>query len=90
MPGESQHNVRSNGFHREEAAPDVTLETARNPTFEKPLTVKQLAATLGVKVGWVYSRTSPRCSDPIPHMKVGKYVLFYLSKVQEWLTDHSR
>jgi hypothetical protein len=38
---------------------------------------------------FIYSRTGPRCPDPIPHFKLGKLLRFRLSDVQGWLNDRS-
>lgn len=46
------------------------------------LTVKELASTLSVPESWVYQRTA---DGSIPHVRVGRYVRFDLSRVMRWL-----
>jgi hypothetical protein len=38
----------------------------------------------------VYDRTRQNFPDPIPHLKLGKYVRFDLAKVQDWLAERTR
>ena len=40
------------------------------------LTVRDVAERLRVPVSWVYEHVRPDCRDPIPHVKLGKYVRF--------------
>jgi len=57
---------------------------------EKLVTVEQLAEYLNLSKRFVYEHTSPRCVDPIPNKKLGKFVRFRLSDVEEWLANHTR
>jgi predicted DNA-binding transcriptional regulator AlpA len=57
--------------------------------LDKLLSIRDLAAFLGVSDKFIYSRTGPRCPDPIPHFKLGKLLRFRLSDVQVWLNDRS-
>ena len=49
------------------------------------LTVKEVAAILRVPVSWVYERTRRRGFEMLPYLKVGKYLRFRLSEVQNYL-----
>jgi excisionase family DNA binding protein len=53
------------------------------------LTPKQVAERLQVKPSWVYEQTRDRAGvrnpDPLPHIKLGKYLRFDWQDVLEWL-----
>jgi predicted DNA-binding transcriptional regulator AlpA len=47
--------------------------------------IKAAAAFLGVPVGYLYERTSPKSPlGKVPHVKIGKYVRFRLSELEVW------
>ncbi len=45
------------------------------PDYEM-LNSKQLAVKLGLPESWIRNQTRRSCPDPIPHVKVGKYIRF--------------
>jgi predicted DNA-binding transcriptional regulator AlpA len=53
------------------------------------LTPRQLAERLQVPVSWVYENTRKRASkrnaDPLPSIRMGKYLRFYWPEVEKWL-----
>ncbi|PYX04489.1 MAG: hypothetical protein DMG85_17675 [Acidobacteria bacterium] len=49
--------------------------------------VEELSKFLGVANSWIYDRTRVNSPDPIPHMKLGKYIRFDVGEVQAWLND---
>jgi hypothetical protein len=49
------------------------------------LTPVQLAERLQVSRAWVTEKTRRRCIDPVPHMRIGKYVRFHWPAVSAWL-----
>jgi hypothetical protein len=53
------------------------------------LTPEQLAGFLNVEVSWVYeqtrSRANQRDADPLPCIRMGKYLRFYWPAVERWL-----
>ena len=57
--------------------------------MEEILTPTQVAARLQVKPSWVYEQTRERAevrnSDPLPHMKMGRYLRFDWKDVADWL-----
>jgi hypothetical protein len=57
----------------------------------KFLTPEDLAAYLRVRVRWIYEHARCTCSDPIPHLKLGKYIRFNPEspEFQAWLQRHS-
>jgi hypothetical protein len=57
------------------------------------LTPAQLAAKLSVPVSWIREKTRERArkrdADPLPCVRLGKYVRFDWSQVQEWVRRQS-
>jgi excisionase family DNA binding protein len=51
----------------------------------KLLSVKELSALLGVSRDWVYKRTRPSATDPLPCVRLGKLLRFPAEKVREYL-----
>ena len=47
--------------------------------------VAETARVLNVPVSWVYGRTRRRGKERIPHIKLGKYLRFENTLVQEWV-----
>jgi excisionase family DNA binding protein len=69
-----------------ETEPQLRYAKSSTPLEAEPLLrVQDVAAILKVPVSWVYERTRQRGIDQIPHLKVGKYVRFRLSEVEEYL-----
>jgi excisionase family DNA binding protein len=58
------------------------------------LTPQQVAERLQLPESWVYEQTRNRASirvaDPLPHMKVGRYLRFKWSDVLAWLERQNR
>jgi len=58
------------------------------------LTPQQVAERLQLPESWVYEQTrnraSVRIADPLPHMKVGRYLRFKWSDVLAWLERQNR
>ncbi len=52
---------------------------------ERLLTVDDVAQLLCVPKSFVYDRTQKKARDPIPHIKLGKYVRFWYSDLLEYL-----
>jgi len=53
------------------------------------LTPEQLAERLKVKVSFIYENTRRRAgirnADPLPSIRMGKYLRFYWPEVEKWL-----
>jgi predicted DNA-binding transcriptional regulator AlpA len=66
-----------------------TLKEHYQPTMEEILTPTQVAERLQVKPSWVYEQTRERAEvrnpDPLPHMKMGRYLRFDWKDVIDWL-----
>ena len=49
------------------------------------MTVEELAEMLKVKVSWIYDRVSSDHHDPLPHLRLGRYIRFERALVLEFL-----
>ncbi len=58
----------------------MSIPTPARP--ERFITVDDLADVLGVPPSWIYERTA---RGEIPFYRVGRYVRFRLSEVEDWL-----
>ena len=54
------------------------------------LTPAELAARLKVKPGWIYEKMRPRTGNPIPVIKMGRFLRFNWPAVAEWLAAQQR
>ena len=54
------------------------------------LTVKEVAELLKVPTSWVYERCRASAQDPVPHVKLGKYLRFYRSDLIRYLENLRR
>ena len=56
------------------------------------LTPDELSERLKVDVSWVYENTRKRASvrkaDPLPSIRMGKYLRFYWPEIEKWLQRH--
>lgn len=53
------------------------------------LTVEELAKRLKVPVSWVYEKQRARYSNPLPTLKIGRYLRFDWAQVSSWLQSTS-
>lgn len=53
------------------------------------LTVEELAKRLKVPVSWVYEKQRARYSNPLPTLKIGRYLRFDWAQVSAWLQSTS-
>lgn len=51
------------------------------------MSISEVARALNVPVSWVYGRTRRRGKERIPHIKLGKYLRFENTQVQEWVKE---
>jgi predicted DNA-binding transcriptional regulator AlpA len=56
---------------------------------EDILTPEEVAARLKVPESWVYEKTRVRCRNPIPCLRLGRYIRFDWLAVIAWLTAAS-
>ena len=52
------------------------------------LTPEELAERLKVPKSWVYEKTRGRSRDPLPVMRIGKYMRFHWTDIEAWLQAH--
>ena len=55
------------------------------PSDDELLTVEEVAQLLKVPASWVYEHCRERGSDPLPHVKLGKYLRFSRSDLTRYL-----
>src|SRR5271167_5173163 len=53
---------------------------------EDILLPEEVASRLKVPVSWVYEKTRARCRNPIPCLRMGRYIRFDWKAIVEWLT----
>jgi excisionase family DNA binding protein len=51
--------------------------------MSKLMSPREVAEFLNVSVRFIYERTAPKAVDPIPHVKLGKFVRFRLNEVEK-------
>jgi excisionase family DNA binding protein len=68
-------------FWKAASRSNVSLKT------EDILTPEEVAARLKVPDSWVYEKTRSRCRNPIPCLRIGRYIRFNWSAVVNWLTE---
>lgn len=68
------------------AASEWAEESANLVKAEDILTPEELAARLKVPDSWVYEKTRGRCRNPIPCLRLGRYVRFNWAAIATWLT----
>jgi hypothetical protein len=68
------------------------LATVRRPVLSEPenieiLDAKELATRLRLPVTWIQEACRSRATDPIPHLRFGKYVRFRWGsrELTEWI-----
>jgi excisionase family DNA binding protein len=50
------------------------------------LTPEEVASRLKVPESWVYEKTRARCRNPMPCLRLGRYIRFNWTAVVSWLT----
>lgn len=64
--------------------------SAKAYSFLKDLiTAEELSKLLKVPISWIYERTRASSTDRIPSYKVGKYLRFSLSEIEDYLRIRS-
>ena len=53
---------------------------------EDILTPEEVAARLKVPESWVYEKTRARCRNPMPCLRLGRYIRFDWNAVVNWIT----
>ena len=65
------------------------LSENNSPHFEL-IDAQDLAMRWHLPTSWIREQTRSRCSDPIPHLRLGRYVRFEWGspELAAWLTRH--
>jgi len=53
------------------------------------LTLSECAERLKVSERWIYEKTRRRCANPLPTVRIGRYVRFLWGDVSQWLRARS-
>jgi excisionase family DNA binding protein len=61
------------------------LETGHALRPEDIITPEEVARRLKVPESWVYEKTRARCRNPIPCLRLGRYIRFDWNAVINWL-----
>ena len=72
---------------RGETPNEATREEERDDSHL--LTVQDVAELLQVRVSWVYKHASPQSPNPLPCMKLGKYLRFRSTDIMAFLRSNS-
>ena len=70
---------------RKSAAISTLVVESRTINAEDILTSAELAGLLKVKESWLREKTRKRCRNPIPYLKLGKYIRYDWNAVSAWL-----
>jgi len=54
------------------------------------LTLKEVAERLKVSERWVYEKSRRRCQNPLPAIRIGRYLRFDWTSVSAWLRQQER
>ena len=54
------------------------------------LTLEELAQRLKVSERWVYEKSRRRCQNPLPTIRIGRYLRFDWTSVSAWLRQQER
>jgi excisionase family DNA binding protein len=52
------------------------------------LTPDEVATRLKVRKSWVFEKTRRRSQDPLPCLRIGRYIRFNWPDVEQWLARH--
>jgi excisionase family DNA binding protein len=53
------------------------------------LTLAEISARLKVSERWVYEKTRHRCRNPLPSIRIGRFLRFHWLDVSAWLRQQS-
>jgi excisionase family DNA binding protein len=65
----------------------VSVPVPLDPT--NILTLEEVAARLKVSPRWVYEKSRRRCQNPMPAMRIGRYLRFDWLTVSTWLRQQT-
>ena len=71
-------------------APETWRERLWTCPEETRLGVREVAEALGRPRSFVYARTGPRSTDPIPHRKIDGTIQFKADEIRHWLESREQ
>lgn len=63
--------------------------SAKAVSSHEILTPEEVAALLRTSTGWVYEKCRRRQKDPLPCLRLGRYLRFEKQTVLAWARNHS-
>jgi excisionase family DNA binding protein len=61
------------------------VTTASHEPLSEILTPEEVATILRVKPSWVHEKTRSRTRNPLPVLRIGRYIRFRRADVNAWL-----
>lgn len=83
------HRDKANTLGQEPSPASQLGSVGGSSTFERLLTVEEVAQLLRVAPTWIYGHLRKRSADRIPGFRLGKYWRFRKNDVLAWL-EHQR
>jgi excisionase family DNA binding protein len=74
-------------------SPVVPASVSPNPSIIDPssiLTLSEVAERLKVSERWIYEKTRRRSQNPLPCIRIGRYLRFDWVSVSAWLRQQER
>jgi excisionase family DNA binding protein len=71
------------------AVPSVVSDSAPVIDPSQILTLQEVADRLKVSKRFIYEKTRDRCLNPLPTIRIGKYLRFHWVDVSAWLRQNS-
>lgn len=78
------------GARRQDTTVPVIVESPSPVDPSQILTLAELAERLKVSERWVYEKSRRRCLNPLPCIRIGRYLRFDWSSVSSWLRQQER
>jgi predicted DNA-binding transcriptional regulator AlpA len=82
------HGQRNAGDGLEPAVIQNSTSVVIDPS--QILTLEELAQRLKVSPRWVYEKSRKRCTNPLPAMRIGRFLRFDWTSVSAWLREQER
>jgi len=73
-----------------DASVPVALQSPFPVDPSQILTIAELAERLKVSERWVYEKSRRRCINPLPRIRIGRYLRFDWTTVSAWLRRQER
>ncbi len=77
-------------FARQDTSVPVAVHSPAPVDPSQILTLTELAERLKVSERWVYEKSRRRCLNPLPCIRIGRYLRFDWTSVSAWLRQQER